>query len=583
MEYNKFTDVAENQIEWEDVNCDSACKECIFCDRVLRKRNGIRNSTLTTTSETLMKRIKDILTVENCDEKLKSIEDARCINYHRICLSQRQHKLLYKGRSNNKSTGHWSELRHAHEIAFAGIKDHVVANIIRTETVCTLKSLFDMYRLLFGEAMQKINGRPDFISLYKPQHFCTKLLEALPHLAKSTYKNRVYLHSDNLNAGQLCGNLMGISSDSTSIKSVAFAIRNKVLAQPKNCLPKQNISVDNIREGECDIPTDLYSFISCLLTGPRGTQCERKLIKIKSICNSIIFSLTNGNVRPSSCLSLGLVTKSITGSRRMVQILNKLGHSISYSQVEELETELAYGCAANTEILPYNLIPGNPNLRTHVAFDNFDLYVETGSGKNTLHDTVGIVYQNIIPSEEQDAGTVATTMNQTETGRRRRKYYSAFDGTVEPYITERRMLPQLVDRETDMPKNLEMSNHMDHIWMLHHFFHFDSATRWFSWNSDRIADLNPVQRIGYLPNMNMSPTSDAAVHKTLEIALKIADECGQKYIVVTYDLAIASKAYRIQADVAPAFDRVFIALGAFHIQLSFFKVWFFQFFVDHVK
>lgn len=70
----------------------------------------------------------------------------------------------------------------------------------------------------------------------------------------------------------------------------------------------------------------------------------------------------------------------------MVEILNKLGHSISYSQVEELETELAYDCAANTEILPYNLIPLNPNLRTHVAFDNFDLYVETNSGKNTLHD-----------------------------------------------------------------------------------------------------------------------------------------------------------------------------------------------------
>lgn len=70
----------------------------------------------------------------------------------------------------------------------------------------------------------------------------------------------------------------------------------------------------------------------------------------------------------------------------------------------------------------------------------------------------------------------------------------------------------------------------------------------------------------------MSPTSDAVVLKTLKTALAIAKECGQQHIIVTYDLAIASKAFKIQADMSPTFDNVFIALGAFHIQLSFFKV-----------
>ncbi|KAH0549583.1 hypothetical protein KQX54_010589 [Cotesia glomerata] len=32
---------------------------------------------------------------------------------------------------------------------------------------------------------------------------------------------------------------------------------------------------------------------------------------------------------------------------------------------------------------------------TGVAFDNFDRYVDTLNGKETLHDTVGIIYQNI--------------------------------------------------------------------------------------------------------------------------------------------------------------------------------------------
>lgn len=37
-----------------------------------------------------------------------------------------------------------------------------------------------------------------------------------------------------------------------------------------------------------------------------------------------------------------------------------------------------------------------------VAFDNYDRFVETITGKDTLHDTVGIIYQieNIIVAEE---------------------------------------------------------------------------------------------------------------------------------------------------------------------------------------
>lgn len=85
-------------------------------------------------------------------------------------------------------------------------------------------------------------------------------------------------------------------------------------------------------------------------------------------------------------------------------------------------------------------------------------------------------------------------------------------------------------------------------------------------------DKNPVQKIGYLPNLNMSPTSDSVVQKTLKMAQDIARECNQEHIIVTYDLAIAAKAYKIQATMSPAFDNVFINLGAFHTQMSFFKV-----------
>ena len=67
-----------------------------------------------------------------------------------------------------------------------------------------------------------------------------------------------------------------------------------------------------------------------------------------------------------------------------------MGHCASYTTLEELETELTYSMEDN-DLTPDG-IEKDPNLATGVAFDNFDRFVETLSGKDTLHDTVGIVY-----------------------------------------------------------------------------------------------------------------------------------------------------------------------------------------------
>ncbi|CAH1108435.1 unnamed protein product [Psylliodes chrysocephalus] len=52
---------------------------------------------------------------------------------------------------------------------------------------------------------------------------------------------------------------------------------------------------------------------------------------------------------------------------------------------------------------------------------------------------------------------------------------------------------------------------------------------------------------------------------------KIAEEIGEKYINVTYDLVIAKVTMQIQATKKPAYDSIFIHLGAFHIMFAYFK------------
>ena len=39
---------------------------------------------------------------------------------------------------------------------------------------------------------------------------------------------------------------------------------------------------------------------------------------------------------------LGIALKSLTGSQKVVEIMNRLGHCISYHTIEEIETEATF-------------------------------------------------------------------------------------------------------------------------------------------------------------------------------------------------------------------------------------------------
>ena len=74
--------------------------------------------------------------------------------------------------------------------------------------------------------------------------------------------------------------------------------------------------------------------------------------------------------------------------------MNKFGHCCSYNVVEELETEATSSACNAFNVSPEDALLA-PNYCTGLAFDNYDRFVEMTSGKDTLHDTVGIFYQNI--------------------------------------------------------------------------------------------------------------------------------------------------------------------------------------------
>lgn len=580
---NEQTTVQSTDDEmWIDFDEDDMKSKagCIFCTRKIRWKNGVSQKLTNAKTDEKKARICEVLSILNQKPKVNEVQQSKCVKYHLSCLAECEHKISVA----NKVVKEQSNRQKIHTEAFNKVKEIVAADIINKSEVQMFGNIYQMYVAFFNDSQSSSNS---FEPVFQSAYLLTKILHIFPELTKTIYRNRTYLHRSDLPVEAIYRKGFQQQEDLIArAKKVAFDIRKIVKDVSTRALPKHNITLKDIINGECDIPKELYVLIESLVKGPRSMNSTKKDKKIASLCNSIIFTMTNGSIKPSTCLTLALATKSITGSRKMINILNRMGFCVSYSLAEELETELAYGCSLQKRILPYGLLADRPNLRTHIAFDNYDKYVETSTGKDTLHDTVGIVYQNVDPESTNEEANIAPSVpieidhlddNNNSTSRRRRKFYSDFNDTLETYSKpDQKPSSTLFGKEPVLPETLEKAINSNILWMLNYAFELTGTKRWFAFQSERVIDNNPIQNIGYLPNLNESPTKDDVVLKTLQMAQEIAQECNQKHIIVTYDLAIASKAFRIKDDLFPRFENVFTTLGAFHTELSYFKVYIFS-------
>ena len=57
----------------------------------------------------------------------------------------------------------------------------------------------------------------------------------------------------------------------------------------------------------------------------------------------------------------------------------------------------------------------------------------------------------------------------------------------------------------------------------------------------------------------------------MSLTRKCAQECGQQYGLVTYDLDVAQRAVKIQVTESPKSDDVFVMFGAFRLQMCLFR------------
>ena len=94
------------------------------------------------------------------------------------------------------------------------------------------------------------------------------------------------------------------------------------------------LTINSLKNGQGETPLALLQFFQVLYTG-ESAQPENERVQrlVQSVSDDVIFATTRGRIKPGKHLCLGLGFKSLTGSRRVLEILNRFGHSVSYHTV----------------------------------------------------------------------------------------------------------------------------------------------------------------------------------------------------------------------------------------------------------
>ena len=114
----------------------------------------------------------------------------------------------------------------------------------------------------------------------------------------SLRKRIVYKNGMNLNF-LINERLLQENAKRTRFEQVSFELRNAIKNIPVKKY-SQKMHVEDIAEGECDVPPILFEFVSSLIQGPdwQRKNCDHD-VRVESLCSDIIHIVSCRRIRPS--------------------------------------------------------------------------------------------------------------------------------------------------------------------------------------------------------------------------------------------------------------------------------------------
>ena len=291
----------------------------------------------------------------------------------------------------------------------------------------------------------------------------------------------------------------------------------------------------------------------------------------------MIHGVTRGTVITPKHFLLGVGLHNITGQKKVIQVMNRFGHSISYDQVRDIElaqAQKAQIIADKNTSLPLRPATNDEFVMTVFWVDNFDIKVEAQTGGGSVNITTMMAFQevsnrcivvendvNIPKSKEKVLQDTVTVKNLSVNEKR--------EPTNVPFLRTSSNICKDVEEEFSLKS---------FFWLyLRYCNNFSQNTPTFSgWllNLGRsYLEPNVIKTVEtYLPPLPTKVTEWQTIYNCMLYLQKLANDVNMPYVNITLDVGAAINAYKVLWNFQAQFNNVFIHLGDFHFLKENFKV-----------
>ena len=244
------------------------------------------------------------------------------------------------------------------------------------------------------------------------------------------------------------------------IKEVRKLIKSKIEELPIRTSWPPN--PDDLRQEKIQMPHLLELLLTTLLTN-ETVSSERVKRLMKSFDQDIIYNFTHGKLKTAKHTELGVSVKRKTGSRLLIECINRLGHTISYHEVNSLKTVFSGKHVKHQLVRAYVPPAVQPSTSLTFVYDNCDHNSETLTGA-TMHCSNGIIIQRKSGNDQPDEAPTEENTNSSV----QRKYFAPVDIDIRPYHQLQRVSRDKIaeiERNTNIYKEY-LSKKGDLLWIL---------------------------------------------------------------------------------------------------------------------
>ena len=340
------------------------------------------------------------------------------------------------------------------------------------------------------------------------------------------------------------------------ISAAASIIRNDISTTPYDC--SEYPRMDDLSDCASLVPESLLLFLHAIIkSNMDASNSDRRCV---AIAHHIISACRPRSFISPLLLAVAVYVHRKYGSRELVDILNRLGFSDDYKEVQRLNSIF--------------VVSGEPeyNLQsfTQFVFDNADFTVATLTSHDTFHAMGGIaavtpsgnstprtLQRNTQLPAMEEMGQFSTVPLRIYRKPSQSAMKSVIIGPLEPPVEE--------------PTNLKSAKLLDTLWATNFVLGVSPVLCPF-WSgvmqlSVRGEDCDK-SRIEILPFVNQDPSQPNTIYSALYFAQKLIDHHNLGTCPVTFDQPLYIKATGIVASVTDL-PNIFIRIGGFHLTMSY--------------